>query len=221
MKKFWKIFAIVAAGVVLLGSFAFGGIMLFEWIRNTFFAPQVVVYKPVIYLYPEEEREITVKLELDGELTCTYPAYNDGWTVTAGPDGTLTDAGGREYNYLFWEGNLNADYDMSRGFCVKGEETAGFLEDSLEKLGLNNKEAADFISYWLPKMQENPYNIITFAGNDYTDKAKLTSDPAADTVIRVFMVFKASDKKIEIEPQELTAPEREGFTIVEWGGTEK
>ena len=46
--------------------------------------------KPVIYLYPEEEMEVTVKLDFDGTLTSTYPAYEDGWTMTAQPDGTLT-----------------------------------------------------------------------------------------------------------------------------------
>lgn len=47
--------------------------------------------KPVAYLYPQTETEITVQLDYDGELTCTYPAYADGWTVSARPDGTLTD----------------------------------------------------------------------------------------------------------------------------------
>ena len=39
--------------------------------------------KPVLYLYPEEEMEVTVTLDFDGTLTSTYPAYGDGWTVTA------------------------------------------------------------------------------------------------------------------------------------------
>ena len=50
--------------------------------------------KPVIYLYPEAETDVTVTLDYDGELTCTYPAYADGWTVSARPDGTLTDKDG-------------------------------------------------------------------------------------------------------------------------------
>ena len=55
--------------------------------------------KPVIYLYPEEETEVTVTLDFDGTLTSTYPDYGDGWTVTARPGGTLTDpATGREYS---------------------------------------------------------------------------------------------------------------------------
>ena len=32
-----------------------------------------VDYKPVIYLYPEEDTEVTVKLDYNGLLTCTYP----------------------------------------------------------------------------------------------------------------------------------------------------
>ena len=64
--------------------------------------------KPVIYLYPETETEVNVQLGFDGELTCTYPAYRDGWTVTAQPDGTLTDEGGQTYNYLYWEGVSDA-----------------------------------------------------------------------------------------------------------------
>ncbi|MCR5461206.1 MAG: hypothetical protein K6F51_15185 [Acetatifactor sp.] len=31
--------------------------------------------KPVIYLYSEETAEVFVRLELDGELTTTYPKY--------------------------------------------------------------------------------------------------------------------------------------------------
>lgn len=177
-------------------------------------------YKPVIYLYPEEETEVTVKLLLDGQLTCTYPAYKDGWQVTAAPDGTLTDAKGQTYNYLYWEGVANTDWDMTEGFCIKGADTAAFLEDALEKLGLTRKEANEFIVYWLPQMEQNPYNIISFQTTAYTDAAQLEITPAPDTVIRVFMTFKAADGMIRLLPQKLTAPERTGFTVVEWGGTE-
>ncbi len=176
--------------------------------------------KPVIYLYPEEETEITVKLDFDGTLTSTYPAYGDGWTVTARPDGTLTDENGREYYCLFWEGESNADYDFSTGYCVAGEDTAVFLERALAQLGLTDKEANEFIIYWLPRMEGNAYNLISFQGAAYTDSAELTIDPAPDTVIRVFMAWKGLDQPEKITPQELTAVERKGFTVVEWGGAE-
>ena len=176
--------------------------------------------KPVIYLYPQEETEVSVELDYDGELTCTYPAYEDGWRVTAAPDGTLTDAGGQTYNYLYWEGLRENDYDLSRGFCVAGEDTAEFLDSALADLGLTRREANEFIVYWLPLMEENPYNLIAFQEDAHTESAVLTVDPAPDTTIRVFMAWKGLDKPIEIPPQELTAPARVGFTLVEWGGTE-
>ncbi len=176
--------------------------------------------KPVIYLYPTEKTQVNVTLDYTGKLTATYPAYRDGWNVTAYPDGTLIDATGREYYCLFWEGTNDVEYDFSRGFAVKGSETRAFLENALAKLGLTDKEANEFIIYWLPRMEGNPYNIISFQQEVYTQNAKLNIDPAPDSVLRVFMAYKASDKPVEIAPQELAEFNRVGFTVVEWGGCE-
>ena len=175
--------------------------------------------KPVIYLYPETQTEVAVELNLNGKLTCTYPKYNNGWRVTASPNGTLTDESGKEYNYLYWEGVTDTAFDFAKGFCVKGEDTAEFLETALEKLGLSRREANEFIVYWLPLMETNPYNIIAFQTDAYTNAAKLEVTPTPDTVIRVFMAYTPSDAFVEIPPQNLTAPTRNGFTVVEWGGT--
>lgn len=179
----------------------------------------VTVAKPVIYLYPETPTQVSVRLDYDGELTCTYPAYENGWSVTAYPDGILSD-GETEYNYLYWEGVQNTGFDFSQGFCVKGSDTAAFLETALAKLGLTRAEANEFIVYWLPLMQNNAYNVISFQNEAYTDHARLDIFPAPDTVLRVFMAWQASDQTISIPEQELTAPERNGFTVVEWGGCE-
>jgi len=177
-------------------------------------------YKPVIYLYPEKETEVSVELTLDGKLTCTYPKYSNGWIVTAAPDGTLTDKNGQIYNYLYWEGETYAKYDMSKGFCVKGEDTAAFLESALEQLGLTRREANEFIVYWLPQMEQNSYNIISFQTDAYTNAAELKVSPEPDTLIRIFMAWKKADSYIALPEQELNSAERSGFTVVEWGGTE-
>ena len=176
--------------------------------------------KPVIYLYPEEETEVTVCLDLDGDLTCTYPAYDGGWTVTAQPGGILTDAVGQTYNYLYWEGVTSTEYDFSQGFCVPGEDTAAFLEDALARLGLTRLEANEFIVYWLPRMEPHPYNLIAFQAAAYTDHTRLTITPEPDSLLRVFMAWQPLDTQEDIPAQNLPAFDRTGFTVVEWGGAE-
>lgn len=178
--------------------------------------------KPVIYLYPGEKTDVSIQVGFTGggELTCTYPEYNDGWNVTAMPDGTLLDAEGNEYYCLYWEGEGKAALDMSKGWCVSSDETADFLREKLLYIGLTPREANEFIIYWLPQMQKNPYNIITFHTEDYAAAVPLTINPKPDSQIRVFMTFRSSDEFAATEPQELEHYERNGFTLVEWGGAE-
>lgn len=177
--------------------------------------------KPVIYLYPETTTEVNVKLDYAGKLTCTYPKYQNGWNVIARPDGTLKDVKtGKEYSYLFWEGESKIKYDLSKGYVVKGKDTAEFLQEKLAQIGLLPKEYNEFIVYWLPEMEDNPYNLITFQNEVYTNSAVLTVNPKPDSVLRVFMAYKELEKPIKIEAPKITPFERKGFTVVEWGGTE-
>ena len=163
---------------------------------------------------------ICLRLDYDGELTCTYPAYGDGWTVTAAPDGTLRDESGQTYNYLYWEGVTQAEYDFSKGFCVPGGKTASFLEDALSRLGLTRREANEFIVYWLPRMEPSPYNLIAFQAEAYTDHARLSVTPEPDSLLRVFMAWKPLKAPADLPAQELPTFDRTGFTVVEWGGAE-
>ena len=182
---------------------------------------EMAARKPVIYLYPEETTEISVELEYDGVLTTTYPAYHNGWKVTAQPDGTLTNhADGREYSYLFWEGEGYGEPDFSEGFVVKGEDTVSFLQETLAAMGMMPKEYNEFIVYWLPYLQNNAYNLISFQWENYEEAAKLHITPKPDNLLRVFMAFKALDEPMDLPEQKLPVLQREGFTVVEWGGTE-
>ena len=177
--------------------------------------------KPVIYLYPTEKTDITVTLEYNGVLDCTYPAYNGGWSVTAYPDGTIINhSDNREYSYLFWEGHGEAEYDFSSGFVVAGDKTEEFLQKKLEQIGLTPKEYNEFIVYWLPQMKDNEFNLIAFQQEAYTKNAPLIISPAPDSMLRVFMVYKSLNEPIEIPPQNIDTFVRAGFTVVEWGGSE-
>lgn len=178
------------------------------------------VYKPVIYLYPAATQNVRVALDYNGTLTHTYPKYPaQGWNVEARPDGELRDlATGKTYYELFWEGESHYKYDVSTGFVVKGEETADFLDNALAQLGLNRREANEFITFWLPQLERNPYNLLHFATTEYTTQAKLNVSPHPDTEIRFILVYSPLSQPINIKPQTLNAPPRKGFTLVEWGG---
>lgn len=178
--------------------------------------------KPIIYFYPEETTELVVKLNLDGKLTHTYPKYKDQWNVTAHPDGTLFDENGQEYYALYWEGENNHPFTLNEGKVVPGENTVAFLEESLETLGLNRREANEFIMYWLPKMENNAYNLIHFSTSEYEEMAELDIAPKPETLIRVMMVFQPLDAPMTILEQDLLplSKTRKGFTVVEWGGKE-
>lgn len=188
--------------------------------------PNPETAKPVIYLYPEQETKVNVQLSFNGTLTSTYPTLPpEGWTVTAQPDGTLTDEEGRSYRYLFWEGVADVDWKQDSGFLVKAEDAREFLEQSLTQLGLNELEQNDFITYWLPKLEKNGESFVTFAAEQYTDNAVLTVTPQPDSVLRVQMLISKVDDSNraafqKLPEQELPRFEREGFVLVEWGGTD-
>lgn len=184
-----------------------------------------MAYKPVIYLYPTQTQNVKVELDYKGKLIADYPAYDysqKGWSVTASPDGKILNRDGKEYSYLFWEGEPSTpiSYDLSTGFIVKGEDTIKFLQDTLSKIGLTPREYNEFIVYWYPKMKDNKYNLIHFADKQYTDTAPLTITPTPDSILRVFMVFKPLNKEVIIKPQEIKSFNRIGFSVIEWGGTE-
>ena len=103
---------------------------------------------------------------------------------------------------------------------VTGEETAEFLQEKLSYMGLTPREYNEMIVYWLPKMQENPYNLIAFQQEAYIDHARLTITPEPDSMLRVFMTYIPLEEAVEVPEQELATFERSGFTVVEWGGSE-
>ena len=182
-----------------------------------------VIAKPVIYLYPTEETEISVELKNKDKITCSYPKYTEGWKVLAKPNGDLTDLEtGKNLYSLYYESEDTNNYKMeNEGFVVKGEESAKFLEEKLAILGLNEKEAEEFIIYWLPKLEANKYNYIRFATvEEIESNMQLEITPKPDTSIRILMTFKGLEQPNQVKEQKLKKAERSGYTVVEWAGTE-
>lgn len=175
--------------------------------------------KPVIYLYPPKDTQ--VKVQVGAQITVSEPTYpQGGWLVTAKPNGELIYQN-QTYPYLFWEGignGLYPDY-KNRGVVVNQKELIPTLYKQLSQLGLNQKESADFMEFWQPKLPSSPYVRLTWLNTkDMDTLAPLAVTPKPDTSIRIFLEFQGLDKPIKLIPQTLSAPPRQGFTLIEWGG---
>lgn len=178
--------------------------------------------KPVIYVYPENEMKINIDLNVVGELGFTYPTYDEGWNITAFPNGDI-QINDKTYGYLFWESEMPEDeltYEKT-GFLVQSDTLLSFLENSLTVMGLNSRESADFITYWYPQLIKNKSNHIHFLFNDACNTyADLNITPTPNNIYRVGMLWTEAKTNFVPEPQIIFSVNRNGFTVIEWGGME-
>lgn len=193
-----------------------------RWIRfkNRKYDVMAEMCKPVVYLYPEKTTDIRVRVAPNGGFTFTEPEYKNGWYVTADPNGKIVERGTKkEYEYLFWEG-IGLNYrGGDEGFVVERVKLARFFDEKLVILGLNKKEIADFKEYWVDRLSEQDYYLITFIPQSLFDQvAPLKIDPKPDSIIRVMMHAKGLDYPMSVKEQKLVTPKRDRFTVVEWGG---
>jgi hypothetical protein len=184
----------------------------------------IMVKKPVIYCYPEEETHIDISLKMTSELTFTYPKYENGWSFIANPNGKITH-NNQFYNYLFWESNQDFPMntiDFSRGEIVESSELLEFLETSLNEFGFNSKEKSDFITYWYPIMKDETNLYIYFMFNEECNIfAELNVQPTPDVIARFYMLWQpVNELKSWKTPENQKIPrfDRTGFTLLEWGG---
>jgi len=185
--------------------------------------------KPVIYLYPEKPIKLNIKLNPAGKLTLADPPYDPktGWEVIAQPNGNLeirhSPSAIRNYPYLHYEALIEKFQIPPTGWVIKKEDLEGFFKEILPKVGLNEKEAKDFEEYWLEKLNDSPYflvSLLPLSEIERIEPLELSTKP--QTSIRVRFYFKALEKPVLISPPQLPqVPERKGFTLVEWGGLYK
>lgn len=179
--------------------------------------------KPVIYLYPEKKMDVSVELEIPGEPTFFYPAYNDGWKFQASPSGELT-FGENTYNYLFWEAEEHQVFtpdELKTGFNVRGKDAVAFLEAKLGEAGLTSKEKADFITFWGPRLAKNELNFVHFDLNEECNRyAELKISPQPTSIYRIYILWMAIDEEVDVAPQDISTFSRDGFSVLEWGGSE-
>lgn len=183
--------------------------------------PGLMEDKPILYLYPEEETEVSVRFAHPELLTTTYPKYNNEWKVVAQPNGDLRDINGNYYYGLYWE-EQEAYKEFNDGFYVEKDDAIEFLEEKLEALGLNDRERNEFIMYWLPILEKNEKSFVHF---EFTEELQaenaLVISPAPDSLLRINMTVQKVNANPNLPEQELPSFERKGFAAVEWGGVRR
>lgn len=191
----------------------------------------IEVDKPVIYMYSDKPLNVNLQLDFKSDLVFSYPEYKQGWNVQIDASGMVHE--GKNYPYLFWEGETNnlpyiTENDQYEGFLIKTDTAVVFLENCLTKLGFNNTESTDFITYWAPRMIQKEYAFIQFTIDDLYDEriAKLKISPKPDNIKRVFMLYSLYDNEpvfdqANLSEQSLSGLNRNGFTLLEWGGAEQ
>lgn len=180
-----------------------------------------VSYKPVIYLYNDQPLDVEIKYLQDYRLKTTYPEYDDGWRVHINENGVLNiNDSQREYYAIFFDEFRTHDATFEYGFNVSKDNAREFLENSLDTLGFTNREADEFIMFWLPVLEENEHSLVYFEQTEErNEECPLSFSVTPDTVLRMIIHIKKVDVAQDIIPQELETVNRTGFTVVEWGGT--
>ena len=181
---------------------------------------EYTVDKPILYLYPEKNMNVTVKIKHSDRISTSYPKYNNGWKVLATPNGDLYDKDNNYYYALYWDELKPMNVDFSEGFYVTKENAIFFLEEKLSIIGLNDRERNEFIMYWLPKLEQNEKSLVYFELTEERQKNnELIINPKPDSLLRVNMHIKKIENEVKIKEQTLKTFERKGFVAVEWGGT--
>lgn len=189
-----------------------------QFINSYAIGPGNRVYKPVIYLYSEEEINLTIKFKDESRLKTTYPKYNDGWNVSV--SGDKINDGNNDYYGLFYDEIRTYEVDFSEGFYVEAANAISFLEEKLDYLGFNYKERNEFIMYWLPILEDNGASLVYFEQTEErNNECPLEMSINPESMLRIIVHIKKTEYNTKISEEKLNKFDRNGFTLVEWGGT--
>jgi len=177
-----------------------------------------VLRKPNIYIYPNENIQLTVKLHflLGGEIVKSIPEYGNGWNVLVDTSGLINST----YSFLFYESTQPDIWQRNYGWIIKTDKLESFFRQNMTDYGFNGREIDDFIAYWIPRLNSYPlYSIYPQTKTIIDDVIQLEFSKQPENILRLFYVIKGHNQLQD----KLTVPtidsfKREGYFVTEWGG---
>ena len=179
----------------------------------------IMVMKPNIYLYPTEEKILSVTLNFPsgGKIITSIPDYGKGWLVSVDTDGIINN----EFEYLFYESEQPDVWQTNEGWIINVSDLEQFFTDNLSKYGFIGREIKDFTDYWIPRLKGYEYYEIFPQEKKIIDTViSLEINDTPDAVLRLFYLIRGTDSatgsKI-IAPADNIPFIRTGFYVTEWG----
>ena len=181
---------------------------------------RVPVYKPNIYFYAEEKMESDVVFLQENLLTETIPVYQNGWHINVLGDGKIVWEQ-QEFDFLFYESLTDKTLNQYKdGWYISYEKREEALNAVLELYQFNEQETKDFMEFWLNKLEENQNYMMYPQETECVDcQMPMNISPAPDNIRRIWFGFEeVTEAKENVAEPEVHEIERDGFTVVEWGG---
>jgi hypothetical protein len=182
------------------------------------FALGIPVLKPNIYLYPPALARVDVSFSQAQNVTASIPAYvkDKGWQVEAAPSGRINGL----YGYLFYEANIKRGFfQKNAGWLVRAEQRSTDLEKILNLYSFNSREKADFLEFWTRKLaKDKDYLAYPQETSIINQAMPLNIEPQPESLHRIWFYFAEKGSQEILEPGSAEKIERNGFTVVEWGG---
>ncbi|MCR4927839.1 MAG: hypothetical protein K5927_07640 [Lachnospiraceae bacterium] len=174
--------------------------------------------KPNIYIYSDDEENVTVTFSYPDMLTDTIPLYQESWKVLTCKDGKLL-SGDDMYGYLYYESETDEKlFEYEEGWIIEADERKAMFESILAEYGFNEKEINDFTDYWVERLPEDiDYVMYPQEGIRVDTAMPIQVDPIPDSMTRIWFVFRPFEGQGVCEPSVVKIV-REGLTVVEWGG---
>jgi len=191
---------------------------------------EVELLKPIQFTaeLPRYHQSWKVLAQPNGMLADLQPEMTDCGAIDDGRPGleyARQACEANQYPYLYWAGNVvGQSYpNIDQGWVVNRTNLGSFLENKLDEMGLNNAEKSDFMIYWLPQMlskDANFYRVSFLQTHQLNQFIPMAVNPTPDTVFRIFLDWEVLAREPEQlpKPQNLQRLQRDGFTLVEWGG---
>jgi len=177
-----------------------------------------IAYKPNIYLYPEQETMLDVKIDFPkgGVVTVSDPDYGEGWNnITVTPQGIIND----KHDFLFYE-SATSDFEIpEKGWVLAQTDLEEFFIRNMKATGFKGREIDDFIEFWIPIFKEHKfYEIYPLYQKELDEKIVLNCSQQPDNMQRLIYIVKGrADNVIKLAEPKIPAFERKGFVVTEWG----